>query len=46
MTRIERIGADLFGFIRDDPRLSASSAFYCRKHQLLTPYAQLQTDLG
>jgi len=29
-----------FGFIRDDPRPSALSAFYCRllcrKHQLLT----------
>jgi hypothetical protein len=32
------------GFIRDDPRLSASSAFYCCKYQLLIPYAQLKTD--
>jgi len=28
MMRIERIGAGLFGFIADDPRPSASSAFY------------------
>jgi hypothetical protein len=27
MTLIKRIDADLFGFIRDDPRLSALSAF-------------------
>jgi hypothetical protein len=27
MTRIKPIGAGLLGFIRDDPRLSASSAF-------------------
>jgi hypothetical protein len=32
------------GFIRDDPRLPASSAFYCCKYQLLIPYAQLKTD--
>jgi hypothetical protein len=32
------------GFIRDDPRLSASSAFYYSKYQLLIPYAQLKTD--
>jgi hypothetical protein len=35
MTRIELIGADLFGFVRDDPR---PSAFYWplpyRKNQL------------
>src|SRR5262245_18495609 len=40
MTRIERIDADLFGFIRDDPRPSASSAFnwrvLCREHQYLS----------
>jgi len=28
MTLIERIGADLFSFVCNDPRLSASSAFY------------------
>jgi hypothetical protein len=28
MTRIERIGADFFSFVRDDPRPSASSALY------------------
>src|SRR5262245_17263686 len=40
MTRIERIDADLFGFIRDDPRPSASSAFnwrvLCREHPYLS----------
>jgi hypothetical protein len=30
MTRIERIGADLFSFVRDNPRPSASSVFYWR----------------
>jgi len=30
MTRIEGIIADLFNFVRDDPRPSASSAFYWR----------------
>jgi hypothetical protein len=28
ITLMERIDADPFGFIRDDPRPSASSAFY------------------
>jgi len=28
MTLMERIDAELFGFIREDPRSSASSAFY------------------
>jgi hypothetical protein len=28
MTRIERIDAGLFSFVRDDPRPSALSAFY------------------
>jgi hypothetical protein len=28
MTLIERIDAEIFGFLRDDPRSSASSAFY------------------
>jgi hypothetical protein len=29
-TRMERIGADLFSFVRDNPRPSASSVFYWR----------------
>jgi hypothetical protein len=46
---MERIDADHFGFISDDPRSSASSAFYllilCRK-PIADPYTQLKTDVA
>jgi hypothetical protein len=38
------------GFIRDNPRQSALSAFYqcvlCREHRLLTTFTRVKTDLN